>query len=740
MLKSDKTHHPLLTANSAQLNDADEGGLNLGQVGAALRRRALLIAGLTGVVATAGVLKAETDPPVYQGSFEILTKPVTGESKAIANVPQTIGDGKDAIVAPETTEEVKTTITVLQSRGVLEPVIKKLQTKYPEIEYDYVANNLQILSKERNILEVQYTDADQQLVTDLLNSIKDAYLEYSLAERRNDVEQALKFVEKQRKPLEQRVKDWQERLRTVRQKNNLVEPAQKAQEVSSHVATLTQQQLENRVMLEQMRAKYQELQKEFLQQPGALASNSLLSENPRYQKILDQLQQTNAEIAQRGSIFTEEEEGMVRLSQQRDAMISMLEEERARVNRDFQSRIRELEARDLAISEKIDNLNGYLRALAAVSRDYDNIQRELKIATEGLSQFSAKQQALQIEYAQRLQPWRLLDPQLTKVSEPDAISDSAKRNLILGGMLGLLMGVGAALVVDKLSNVFYTSKELKETIGLPLLGVVPLRKEIALSTNAGNTPSGLQQAARASFFEVFRSLYTNILLLGSDTPIRSLVISSAGQGDGKSTVAVHLALAAAAMGHRVLLVDANLRSPSLHQRVGLMNIQGLTDVISSDLDWSNVIERSPLEDNLYVLSAGPVPPDSIRLLASQKMQDLMQDLHSSFDLVIYDTPPLVGFADATLLAANTNGMVLVAGLGKLKRTVFQQALEELQISGTPILGLVANKSRDAVPGSYTYYQQYYRQNMSVERVGDDDDTDNRNHSVPTSSSVRKIKG
>jgi len=170
-----------------------------------------------------------------------------------------------------------------------------------------------------------------------------------------------------------------------------------------------------------------------------------------------------------------------------------------------------------------------------------------------------------------------------------------------------------------------------------------------------------------------------------------------------------------------------------------MNIQGLTDVISSDLDWSNVIERSPLEDNLYVLSAGPVPPDSIRLLASQKMQDLMQDLHSSFDLVIYDTPPLVVFADATLLAANTNGMVLVAGLGKLKRTVFQQALEELQISATPILGLVANKSRDAVPGSYTYYQQYYRQNMSVERVGDDDDTDIRNNSVPTSSSVRKLR-
>ena len=263
---------------------------------------------------------------------------------------------------------------------------------------------------------------------------------------------------------------------------------------------------------------------------------------------------------------------------------------------------------------------------------------------------------------------------------------------------------------------------------------VPLRKELgtlAWQEGAG----GLEQAARSSFFEVFRSLYTNILLLGSDTPIRSLVISSAAEEDGKTTVAIHLALAAAAMGQRVLLVDGNLRSPTIHNRVGLMNIQGLTDVISQDLDWNNVIERSPLEDNLFVLSAGPIPPDPIRLVASQKMQDLMSELQGAFDLVIYDTPPLVGFADANLLAANTNGLILVAGLGNLKRTIFQQALEELQVSGTPILGVIANKSKDATPASYSYYQQYYKHSMSGERNGED--SINVSHSTSNSSSFRK---
>lgn len=734
MLKSEKYPHPLSQVNTAQLNDVDEGGLNLGQVGSALRRRALLIVGVTGVVATAAVLKAEQDPPVYQGEFEILTKPLTGESKAIANVPQTLSSQG---VAPESTQEVQTMITVLQSRKVLAPIVEQLQAKYPKLTYDELLQNLTIQSKKPSILEVQYVDPDQKQVSEVSSSLAKTYLQYSLAERQADVDQAIKFVNKEKQPIDQRVQSWQNKLRNLRLENKLIDPAQKAQEVSTHIATLMQQRLENRVQLEQMVAKYQDLQTELGQQPGAGASNSLLSDNPRYQKILDQIQQVDAEIAKRSSVFTDQEEGMTRLNEQKATMLSLLQQERERVNRDFQSRIRELSARDRSLDEKINSLNNYVKDLATISRDYDNIQRELKVATESLTQFTTKQQALQIEKAQKQQPWQLLDPKLTKVTEPDAVSESAKKNLALGAMLGLLLGVGAALVVDKLSNVFYTSKDLKEATRLPLLGVVPLRKELVLP-NKKKLAKGVQPVSNISFFEVFRSLYTNILLLGSDTPIRSLVISSAAEGDGKSTVAIQLAQAAAAMGQRVLLVDANLRCPTLHNRVGLMNIQGLTDVISQDLEWSNVIERSPLEENLFVMSAGPIPPDSVRLLASQKMQDLMDDLQASFDLVIYDTPPVLGFADAYLLSANTNGMVLVAGLGKLKRTVLQQALEEIQVSGTPILGLIANKSKDSTPSSYSHYQQYYRQTMSAERVGDDPDDDTAK-SVSTSASITNIK-
>ncbi|MEM7556580.1 MAG: polysaccharide biosynthesis tyrosine autokinase [Cyanobacteria bacterium P01_A01_bin.84] len=731
MLKSDKNPY-LLSKAGTPLNDAEEGGLNLGQVGAALRRRALLIAGFTGVVATAAVLKAETDPPIYQGQFEILTEPLTGEGKAIANIPQSLGSG-GSIAPPESEQDVVTAIKVLKSPRVLNPVLEKLQTKYPGLEYGSFIEGLVIEPEGTNILKVGYIAPQEELVKDALNEVAQAYLAYSLEDRQEDVNQAIKFVQERitKGGLRQRVEELQNKLRMLRRVNNLIEPAQKAQQVSGQIATLTQQRLDNRVQYEQMVAQYQELQNELAQQPAERAGNSVLSENARYQKILDQIQQVDIEIKTNSAKFTDFNPTMKTLRQSKANLIPMLSAEEQRVQQEFQSNIQTLQARDVSLADKINQLNAYLRNLATVTRDYENIQRQLVIATEGLNQFLTKQQALEIEKSQKQQPWKLLDPELTKVEKPEAVSQSARTNLALGGALGLLLGIGAALVLDKLSNVFYTSKDLKETTRLPLLGVVPFSKELAVSAKQDEQTSRVHQTTRAEFFEVFRSLYTNILLLGSDTPIRSLVVSSATPEDGKTTVAIQLALAAAAMGQRVLLVDANLRCPTIHKRVGLMNIQGLTDIISSELEWSNVIERSPLEDNLYVMAAGPIPPDSTRLLASVKMQDLMSELHSSFDLVIYDTTPIVGFADANLLAANTNGVMLIAGLGKLKRTAFAQALEEIQVSGTAILGLVANKSKESTPISQSHYQQYYK--MSTQRVGEDELTESKN-----SSSVNKV--
>lgn len=195
------------------------------------------------------------------------------------------------------------------------------------------------------------------------------------------------------------------------------------------------------------------------------------------------------------------------------------------------------------------------------------------------------------------------------------------------------------------------------------------------------------------FLESFRTLCTNIGFLSSDTPIKSFTISSPSQGDGKSTIAVHLAQAAAAMGNRVLLVDANLRLPQVHTQFNLANEFGLSNLINTDVDPDEVIQKVPLWENLFVLTAGQIPPDPTKLLSSNKMRSLMNLFCSHYDWVIYDTPPCTDVVDSKILAPHTDGLLLVVRLKKTDKNLLNQALESLKLSRHNILGLVVNSAK-----------------------------------------------
>uniref|UniRef100_UPI00312B6C43 polysaccharide biosynthesis tyrosine autokinase n=1 Tax=Microcoleus sp. CAWBG640 TaxID=2841653 RepID=UPI00312B6C43 len=351
------------------------------------------------------------------------------------------------------------------------------------------------------------------------------------------------------------------------------------------------------------------------------------------------------------------------------------------------------------------------------TREYDNLQQELLVVTKSLSDFLAKREALRIDAAQQQIPWVLINPPEIPLDKFGKYITSTvkqtRKQLVLAVVLSSLLGIAIGLLVEVLNNVFHTPESLRMATKFPIIGVIPLTKKIKRRSpvrtrkltsvkaknaqpvdakppipNLGDT--GIFRDSDYTFLEAFRSLYTNINLLTADRPIRSLLVSSALDGDGKSTVALHLAATAAAVGQRVLLIDADLRSPQLHIKLGLPNLRGLSEVISTDLSLNEVIQRSPSEENLFVLTAGQIPPDPIKFLSSKKMQYLMEQFQAFFDLVIYDSPPLVGLADAHLIAAHTDGTVLVVKIAKTDRAQVTKVLEELKISGASILGMVAN--------------------------------------------------
>jgi capsular exopolysaccharide synthesis family protein len=373
-----------------------------------------------------------------------------------------------------------------------------------------------------------------------------------------------------------------------------------------------------------------------------------------------------------------------------------------------ESQLQVLQIRNAAIAQFESLMNQDIKHLPIVARQYTDLQRELQVATESLNRFLAVQEVLQIESARNTLPWQL-------ISEPEKpgipISPNVPRGLILSIVAGLLAGVAAAFLADKLDNVFHSTEELKDSAKLPILGMIPFNKQLInkqpqtqnIETNQTNYLLNQSTYTASPFLESFRGLHANLYFLSPDRPIRSLVVTSSLPADGKSTVATYLAQAAAAMGQRVLLVDADLRRPKVHTLTNLPNIWGLSNAISSDINVDDLIQHSPVEDRLFIITAGQIPPDPTRLLSSQKMQSLVEKFQSTFDLVIFDTPPMIGLADARLLAARADGIIMVVGLGRTNRSLLAQVLDELKISRAPLLGLVANGIKNYTTNSYHYY-------------------------------------
>ena len=728
--KNGKHPQPLLPvyAPTFQENKAEEWDLR--QFLTVVRRRVVVIGSVAVTICAAVWFSTLTREAQYEAKFGLLVEPVTAESR-LAELSQIPG----ASTNQEQGLDYDTQIQVLRSPELMAPIIKQLSTRYPDISYGSLLGNLKIARFEKTkILEVSYQDSDPQKVQFVLQGLAREYLKYSLQQRQTNLREGIQFVNYQLPQLQTRVNSLQKQLQQFRQQYNFVDPQVKAEQLAAQVSNINLQRLNIQNQLAETRAFYKTLQgKSGKQLAEARASYPTLQnrsrgeealvekEAPVYENLVGKLRELDSQIAAELARFQKDSPVLQMLREKRENLLPVLQNEAERVlgNKlvEVANQISLLEMLALKIATSQSSLDQQVKQLPVLARQYNDLQRELKIATDSLNRFLEKRESLQIETAQKELPWQLIAaPELPTAS----ISANVKRNLILGVIAGLLAGIGAALLAERLDNVFHSPEDLKEVTKLPLLGVIPFHKHIQPRTRVGEAsvdtnPNGsnlvfrninTQSESYFPFLEAFRSLHTNIGFLSSDTPIHSLVISSSVHADGKSTVSLNLAQAAAAMGRRVLLVDADLRRPQVHTLLGIPNEQGLSNVISTNLPVSDAIQRSPLWDNLFVLTSGQIPPDPTKLLSSKKMQNIMEQLRQEFDLVIYDTPPLLGLADSSLLAPHTAGIVLVVRMGKTDRSVLTQALERLKLSRAPILGTVVNGVRNYNQLTYGYY--YYR--------------------------------
>ena len=266
------------------------------------------------------------------------------------------------------------------------------------------------------------------------------------------------------------------------------------------------------------------------------------------------------------------------------------------------------------------------------------------------------------------------------------------RNTVIGGLVGVLLALALALILDRVDRRVREPDELEDIFDLPIVGYVPesgsLRKEDA----------GPQ--LRGPIAEAFRMLRTTLLYFNVDKNLRSLLVTSAAPKEGKTTVSLNLACTAAAGGAKVLLLEADLRHPALRKHISDVpdGIPGLGEIIARDLDLHSGVTRVPLESSkegrplasLDVILAGPVPPNPADLLESQRMRMLIQEAERDYDLVVIDTPPTFVVPDAVPLVNQVSGVIVVARLGVTMRDTARKLREQLDNLNAPTLGLVVN--------------------------------------------------
>lgn len=732
--------------------DADEEMVDLRQLWMMMKHRMRLIGAITlGVTALIAWWTFQQEPK-YLGKFQLLIESTTDNTQLNKLMLQ--GTGLD-----ET--DYETQIEVLRSPRVLDPILEQLVLKYPDLDYKTLTEKpakLKIKQVDKTkILEVSYEDTDTKQIKFVLDKLAQAYLQYGLEEYKSEIQQGISFVAEQLPGLRNRVNNLQEQLQKFRQKHNLLNPEQQAERLSEQLSDLESQYLDTQVKLKETTTLYAILQQQLGVDPSGAIAASYLSESSRYQKLLDQLQDIEIDLAKESVRFSPNNPVIKTLQEKRDNLLPLLQEEAYKVlgnklsgsignspdlaspsslrldlNQQFvqtTNNIQVLQIRRLGLEQGIQALKSQIKEMPLIARQYTDLKRELDVATGSLNRFLEAEEKLQIDGAQKASPWQMI----AKPEEPekdDPISPKPLRNMSLGVFLGLILGLGAAFLAERLDPVFHSAEELKDATKLPLLGFIPLQKDLKsieqvlektlsqitigntnLTVDTSDSPVYQKSHGYKSlpFIEAFRSLSTNIRLLGSDSSMNSLVISSSQPSEGKSTVSVHLAQAAAAMGQRVLLIDADLRRPQVHLRLGLPNNQGFSNVLATGLELKTAIQAVPHWENLSVLTAGDIPPDPTRLLASARMQQVREQLQQEglFDLIIYDTPPLLGFADGKILAAYTMGIILVIKMGKTDRSALKNSIDELGMSQVPVLGIVANGISSRNHSSYYAYNRYY---------------------------------
>jgi len=724
------------TSNPVLDLEAEEAGLPLRHYWWILENQwwkiALFVALITGV--TAAVTLRMT--PIYEATATLYID----RSEARAVVGQEANTAGGAL--SDTEGFIRSQIELVQSDAVLRPVVERFQLIKPrEGESTTVLaarknapvklNNLKVLRRGTTfLLQVQYRDPDSKLAANVANAIARSYIDRNYELRAKTSENTAKFLESQLDEVRAKMEQSTERFNAIEQRLSGVNPDEKTSVLAERLSQLNSQFTQAQGASVKAEAAVESIRSG---DAGAILASFDQGEAAEYKRLLERQNEAEEQLAQIETTLGPNHPDRRRQSARLLELGRQVEEMRKKLIRQKEVAFRRLKREETSLAGTLakvkaeyDGLNTakseYVRAKRDAEQDrliYEDMVKRIREATIN-SGFQSNQIRLATEARPELTP----------------VAPSLRTNLLVAILASLLLGCAGVIALDRSNTTVRDPEMIARFLGTPTIGVlprtdgtpalpIPPKPSADLGPDADPALDPLpsltgrtvktalqqsQQAVRArrlsEFDESVRTLREAILAGDLDGKIRSLLLSSANPSEGKTTVATHLAVAMAEQGRRTLLVECDLRRPSLQRYVGRTEGLGLTDALNGEIPWKAVTRQLRPNFPLDIIQAGRPSRRAVdRLMIA--FPEMLDEMTRDYQLVIIDAPPIIGFPESLRMARMTDGVLVVVETGQTDRRALATCIANLRQLKAEVLGLVLNSMSRKHVSSYYYYGSYY---------------------------------
>lgn len=583
-----------------------------------------------------------------------------------------------------------------------------LQTRLIRAFYDALEVDL---VRHTRLVNVKFESPDPELAARALNTHVANYIEYNFRKKYDATRQTSGWMEQQLDELKSKVERSQQALVDYERKNSIVNISEKQSVAEQRLADLSR---------DFTKAQSDRLEKESLydlvraneRQVAFLAQNELLQRLE--EKHADLKTQYVDALGQYGPNFPK----VVRLGDQVNEIQSLIDRERSRVVSRTRNEYEAARGRETLLAEALAKEKSAVGNLNQLLIQHNILKREFETNQQLYESLLQRLKDATVSAGLRATNIHVVDPAL-----PPSIPARPKKalNIVIGLVLGLALGIALAFIQEGLDTSVKSAEDVERLTALPTLAVIPaastngMRSAWLKRTNGskastnGHAELTVLNQPTSHVAECYRALRTAVLLSMAPHPPRALLITSAQPSEGKTCTALNLTFALAQRGARVLIIDADLRRPGIAPPLGLPTEKGLSGVLTGAHSLEESIYQHELLPNLWVLPAGPCPPNPAELLSSPFMGDLLRQLRERFDHLVVDSPPSLLVTDATVLSSIVDATILVAQPGSTTRSALARVHRILESAGTRVMGVVLNRvtPQNTNYHDYGYYDTRY---------------------------------